>query len=148
MKDEVSLFDSDMDDFSVFKSESDSSLNLEESPSKRGALMSEKDIGNIDANLISLTNQNKDFQRLVEEAKAEKNKRVMPSLTIDTDAIEEEQSEIREESNDLVGELDQPLRKPRTKSEQDRQRKELRELVTYKKEKSSRQEEEFKDTVP
>ena len=51
--------------------------------------MNEKDVNNIDANFISLTNQNRDFQRLVEEAKAEKNKKNLPSLSIDTEIIEE-----------------------------------------------------------
>ena len=58
--------------------------------------MVEKDVNNIDANFISLTNQNKDFQRLVEEAKAEKNKKALPALTIDTEIVEESKSGVRE----------------------------------------------------
>lgn len=105
---DADLFDSESECFSALHPGSDSSASSRSaggnSASSAGATtpMKEKDIDSIDANLISLTTQNKDFQRLVEEAKAEKNKSDGPSPIIDTEYRSDDESPvIREESKDL-----------------------------------------------
>ena len=70
------IFDSESELFSAFDNDNESSVNLNTSalgseyngsPSKD---VRERDVEGIDANMINLTGQNKDFQKLVEEAKA------------------------------------------------------------------------------
>ena len=75
------IFDSESEVFSAFDNDDESSANINisvlgseynGSPTKG---ITERDIEGIDGtNMISLTGQNRDFQKLVEEAKAEKEK--------------------------------------------------------------------------
>ena len=62
---EADLFDAESDCFSALHSESDSSVSLGSRVNSLNpggsAIMNEKDLDGIDVNLISLTNQNKDF---------------------------------------------------------------------------------------
>lgn len=74
-RDEGDLFDTESEVFSAFKSESESSAVNEE----------EKVEDNLDFNIIEMTANNTDFQRLVTEAKAEKEKINGPKLTIMTE---------------------------------------------------------------
>jgi len=80
----------------------------------------------------------------VEEAKKEKARKNKLSLQIDTNMTEVEDGRERL----FVGELPKPLPKPKNKEEQEVQRKELRELVTYKETDKQKKEEAFIDTVP
>ena len=68
------IFDSESELFSAFDNESSVNLNTSVlgsdytgSPTKE---VIERDVEGIEANMINLTGQNKDFQKLVEEAKA------------------------------------------------------------------------------
>ena len=54
----------------------------------------EKDIDNLEVNLITMSANNRDFQRLVEEAKAEKEKTNQPTVPL---SIETESTQVEEE---------------------------------------------------
>ena len=119
VKDEGDLFDADSEVFSAFDDSKDDDSSIlsskSNSPQKRRNYTVDnlRDIDNddVDVNLISLTANNKEFQRLVQEAKEEKardSRPIMPNLTIDT-----EQALIEEEKKDAIGlDLPKPLPKP------------------------------------
>lgn len=77
------IFDSESDVFSILHpdDDEDSTINFESqegSPLKveGGRDMDEKDIDDIDNKFLKLTSHNKDFQKLVEEAKVEKERQL------------------------------------------------------------------------
>ena len=111
--------------FSAFQSSTESSIinSRDNSPDPAGAnkLSPEKDVDDeLNVSMISLTGNNKDFQRLVDEAKAEKERikrGPQVSLAIDTSSfIESEKSASRRntvnQSQELFGDLPKPLPKP------------------------------------
>ncbi len=83
------MFDSESDVYSLLQPEDDdeeSELNfgsmVETSPRKGQSNLDgqEKDIDAIDQQFIKLTKNNKDFQKLVDEARAEKERKLNESL--------------------------------------------------------------------
>ena len=84
-RDEGDLFDTESEVFSAFKSESES----EYEPSRVNEEVAVED--NLDFNMIEMTANNTDFQRLVTEAKAEKEKKNGPLTIITEDDRKEDQ---------------------------------------------------------
>ena len=119
-QDAKDLFDTDSEAFSAFDMNSQSSVNLQsqdDSPDKDVDDQPEFDVENVDVSLNQYQNTEQRFQRLVEEAKAEKSKKAKPALQIDV--VEDEEEKKLDESNIVRQSLDlpKPLPVPKTKEE-------------------------------